>query len=392
MNSAKFDIELAGPCQVRHGARRGRRHSPLANLSLEGNLADLGSTLLALRSFQALDHGPRLYPVHRLIRCVVRQSLDELFDDLALNTGLCAHRPSETSLLLDGPGAFVSARGQRKTHCCSCSFAIWAGNKGTLASVRETLLGVIGDRRIRGEMFTIDWYFSSARLGLTSATFEELADAPLLDEAYPALGEPIARFIARYLDARESVLILQGPPGTGKTRLVRAILAEMSRRKGESAEVLYTADTGALKNDEIFAEFITGSHDAFVVEDADHILASRANGNIDLHRFLAVADGVVRAQGRKILFTTNLPNVGDIDAALLRPGRCFASLRVRALEREEAARLLTRICGEDQARVDRILADALPPGTRSATLATLYRAEAAQRENSLRLDAAAARA
>src|SRR5258708_22240109 len=53
----------------------------------------------------------------------------------------------------------------------------------------------------------------------------------------------------------------------------------------------------------------------------------RANGNLHLHRFLAIADGVVRAQGRKILFTTNLPNVGDIDEALLRPGRCFANVR-----------------------------------------------------------------
>jgi ATP-dependent 26S proteasome regulatory subunit len=58
-----------------------------------------------------------------------------------------------------------------------------------------------------------------------------------------------------------------------------------------------------------------------VIEDADHLRMARANGNVDLHRFLAIADGVVRAQGRKIIFTTNLPNVGDIDEALVRPGR-----------------------------------------------------------------------
>jgi hypothetical protein len=111
----------------------------------------------------------------------------------------------------------------------------------------------------------------------------------------------------------------------------RCWLAALSQRKGDSAKVLYTADSRSLESDEIFVEFVTGSHDAFVVEDADHILDARANGNQHLHRFLAVADGVVRAQGRKILFTTNLPNVSDIDDALLRPGRCFASLRFRAL-------------------------------------------------------------
>jgi len=38
-------------------------------------------------------------------------------------------------------------------------------------------------------------------------------------------------------------------------------------------------------------------------------------------------DPVVRAQGRKIIFTTKLPNIGDIDEALVRPGRCFATVR-----------------------------------------------------------------
>lgn len=55
----------------------------------------------------------------------------------------------------------------------------------------------------------------------------------------------------------------------------------------------------ALTGDGIFVKFITGTHDAFVVEDADHLLKPRADGNEHLHRFLAIADGVVRAQGRR---------------------------------------------------------------------------------------------
>jgi MoxR-like ATPase len=65
----------------------------------------------------------------------------------------------------------------------------------------------------------------------------------------PTLAEPVATFIASYLVSRETVLILQGPPGTGKTRLVRAILAAMSARKADSAQVLYTADMRALETD-----------------------------------------------------------------------------------------------------------------------------------------------
>jgi len=90
----------------------------------------------------------------------------------------------------------------------------------------------------------------------------------------------------------------------------------------------------------------SGEHDAFVIEDADHLLRARANGNTDLHRFLAIADGVVRAQGRKIIFSTNLPNITDIDEALVRPGRAFGVLRTRLHTREEASELMRALRGE----------------------------------------------
>ena len=243
-----------------------------------------------------------------------------------------------------------------------------------MEAARARLLEIIGEQRVREEIFTIDWHFWTSHSGLSNVAFDELADAELVDEAYPMLGEPVASFVNRYLSARETVLVLQGPPGTGKTRLVRAILAALSRRKGDSANVLYTADRRTLENDEIFVEFITGSHDAFVVEDADHVLAARANGNADLHRFLGVADGVVRALDQKIIFTTNLPNVGDIDEALLRPGRCFSVLHARALHRAEAQRFVEKIYAQDQALASEVVAAALPGEGRAATLAAVFRA------------------
>jgi hypothetical protein len=194
----------------------------------------------------------------------------------------------------------------------------------------------------------------------------------LLDEAYPTLA-PVKPLIEEYLRSHETVLVLQGPTGTGKTRLVRAILAAMSRRKGDSANIMYTADRRTLEHDEIFVDFITGSHDAFVVEDADHLLMPRSDGNTNLHRFLCVADGVVRALGRKIIFTTNLPNIGDIDEALVRPGRCFAVLRTRNLERPEAQRLLARVLDGNAAQA----VAALPREARAVSLAGVFRAVSA---------------
>jgi hypothetical protein len=331
-------------------------------------------TIVRARAARALSGMPTHFPIYRLVRGAVRCKLEALFDDIALHSGLVAHRLEEGFVLMEGSGLFVSAWGAWKSGYSSFYAHIWAESALKAEQMRETLLRILGDRRITQQMFLINWQFTSGDGSLSSASFEEIADDHLLDEAYPALGEPVGSFVSRYLNARETVLVLQGSPGTGKTRLVRAILGEISRRKGESAEVMYTADKRALESDAIFVEFITGSNDAFVIEDADHILMARANGNVDLHRFLAVADGVVRAQGRKIIFTTNLPNIGDIDEALLRPGRCFASVRTRPLTREDAERLVRRIFPEDSDRSRVALERAFPEGTRTASVASVYRA------------------
>jgi len=59
--------------------------------------------------------------------------------------------------------------------------------------------------------------------------------------------------------------------------------------------------------------------------------------------------------------------------------RCFANVRFRALERAEVERLLARFCGSDPVLLERAIAAALPDETRSATLASIYRAEGAVR-------------
>lgn len=364
----KMIHELLSDAQESGGLRGLRAH-----LALRGDLADLGETIARLRMLQALDCGARHYAVFRSLQFAVRRPLEELLDDLALRSGLAAVRLDAGTLLLDGAGAFVRAAGRRKSDYTSGTFDIWAETPPRLAAVRAALLAIVDEHGVREERFTIDWHFWSAHMGLSNVAFEEIADPPLLDEAYPGIGEGVAPFTDRYLDARDTVLVLQGPPGTGKTRLVRAILGALTRRKGESARVLYTADRRTLENDEIFVDFLTGTHDAFVVEDADHLLGARAHGNTDLHRFLTAADGIVRAQGRKIIFTTNLPNIGDIDDALLRPGRCFATLRTRTLERMEIAALLQRLL-PDAAGRDAVLTALLPAGAKTASLAQVYRA------------------
>lgn len=57
----------------------------------------------------------------------------------------------------------------------------------------------------------------------------------------------------------------------------------------------------------------------------------------------------------------------------MRPGRCFATIRTRALGRSEAELLLARISGAAVAPEKKGASYALPPSVRSVTLAALYR-------------------
>jgi hypothetical protein len=307
-----------------------------------------------------------------VVRCAARRKVEDVFDDLALNLGLTASRLDEGSLLLEASGVFIHAEGRRKAGYCSCWFAIWTTSKERIEELREQIYRVVGERYERDQMFTLDWHFMNARGVLTNTSFDEIIADVLHDEAYPTLGMPVREFIDAYLNSASTVLILQGPPGTGKTRLLRAILGELSKRCEEEAKVMYTADKRALEGDEIFVDFITGSHDAFVIEDADHLLLARSNGNHDLHRFLAIADGVVRAQGRKIIFTTNLPNISDIDTALLRPGRCFASVAMRGLTLDESVALVRRLCPDAQ-RQAAVIETVRTSGSKTTSVAHLYK-------------------
>jgi len=345
----------------------------LPRLTLQADLDSLADSMLGMRAIQALDNDPSLFPVHRVLRFAVRRPLEEVFDDLALHAAPRAQRLEEGAVVIEGDGFLASATGRRKTDYSSGSVRVWARDLVRLREVEADILRAIGDQLVREEQFTIDWHFHAGHGGLTNVSFDELADPALIDEAYPSIEGGVAAFIERYLAARDTILVLQGPPGTGKTRLVRAILAAMSKRKRDSAKILYTADRRAIENDAIYVEFLTGSHDALVVEDADHLLGARSNGNRDLHRFLTVADGVVQALGRKIVFTTNLHNIGDIDEALIRPGRAFAVVRTRGLSREEATRFLATLHVGRPNDAAAIVARVFSAGSKSATLAEIYR-------------------
>lgn len=170
-------------------------------------------------------------------------------------------------------------------------------------------------------------------------------------EFYPSLGkETLASYYDRFMASSANVLVLIGPPGTGKTSFIRGLL----HHTGSNAMVSY--DPKILEDDEIFADFMSGKETFMILEDADTFLASRTKiGNTVMHRFLNLGDGLISTKGKKIIFSTNLPSVRDVDSALIRPGRCFDVMHFNKLDVDQAKLIRPEYSGKEAVSLAELL-------------------------------------
>lgn len=174
----------------------------------------------------------------------------------------------------------------------------------------------------------IEWIYSADG---NSIEIPLRPDKMPITEMYPFLkGEPLHDYYDRFMNSSASILLLIGPPGTGKTTFIRGLL---QHRK---ASALVTYETAILEKDYIFARFIESEEEIMVIEDADAFLSSRKDGNLMMHKFLNVGDGLVSTKGKKMIFSTNLPSIKNIDTALIRPGRCFDIVTFDRMDQKEA--------------------------------------------------------
>lgn len=181
----------------------------------------------------------------------------------------------------------------------------------------------------------IEWVYTS---GGDSVNVPLLGEKLPISEMYPFLnGEPVEQFYDRFMNSSASILLLIGPPGTGKTTFIRGLLHHTAKN------AIVTYDEKLLEKDYIFARFIEDDVAVMVLEDADNFLKSRRDGNSFMHRFLNVGDGLITVKGKKLVFSTNLPSISDIDPALVRPGRCFDILNFDLYNKEQAQMITKKL-------------------------------------------------
>lgn len=178
----------------------------------------------------------------------------------------------------------------------------------------------------------IRWIFDAGHMGSRDRTFQIKKDWDISREFYPWINSSLQEYYEAFIKSRSQIMVAFGPPGTGKTSFIKDMICEMNL----NAFISY--DLKVLTSDSTFVRYLTDSiFDAIIIEDADELLTSnRGEYNKVIAKILNISDGLIKLPQKKLIFTTNLPKVEDIDPAIIRPGRCFDVIEFRKLSREEA--------------------------------------------------------
>ena len=183
--------------------------------------------------------------------------------------------------------------------------------------IKSAVLSLAADGDVRTQPFTID---------------DNPNKYPIL-EFYPEISsvyDSLEDLYEEFLTSPEPIMLLIGSPGTAKTTFIRGLMKYSKKNIG------VTYDKKLMQVDPDILFYDTDKFDIFVFEDSDVMLHKRTDGNDQMAKILNVSDGLIPNKNRKMIFSTNLPSVKDVDEAMLRPGRCFGVFDFRRLSQEEA--------------------------------------------------------
>lgn len=201
--------------------------------------------------------------------------------------------------------------------------------------IRETFLDIT--YKDNTDTVSIKYFLIDKQNAPYQIDLDEKVETKIKQINYPFM-ENIEQYTNDYIQSNEPLLFLLGPPGTGKTRYIRYLLSKINEQSVDkyNSEIWFTSDKAVIEHGIIFTDFMLNKGKILLLEDFDFHLNSRKEGNTIMYHLLGSSDGLIQNKDRKIIISSNLPNLSNIDEALIRYGRCFGIMEFRKLTYEES--------------------------------------------------------
>lgn len=224
----------------------------------------------------------------------------------------------------------VSTKDSRENLVLSTDYRI-VGEEELVVQFETRLRERITELQREQKSSLVNWLYSSGH-STARKTFQVNKTWDIHHSYYPWINKPLTEYYKTFLDSDAQILVLWGTPGTGKTSWVRDMICEMNL----NAFISY--DTKVLTSDSTFVSYLLDPlYNAIIMEDADDFLtADRKDNDKLISKILNISDGLIKLPKKKLIFSTNLPSVAQIDKAIIRPGRCFDVMEFRNLTHKEA--------------------------------------------------------
>ena len=227
-------------------------------------------------------------------------------------------------------------------------------------NICQKIVSIIANNIVPAEGRTADKVFV---IGMSNSAYDfyklGIASIPLERDNYTskvigAYDEAVADL--RTTAPRGRLTIFDGPPGSGKTHLIRAFINDI---KNGIFVFVPPSIVDFLSSPELLPMLIKKKSSSqiegpivFIFEDADNILTARTKDNLSvISTLLNMTSGLLGSMlDIRASATTNSPT-GDIDPALLRPGRLSVHSTVGNLNSHEATKVYKRLTGATRIKI-----------------------------------------